>query len=163
MSRFSRAFDAALKSSKPSVSQAEAAVRAGYHPSLVSRVLSGRSTLTPDHVSKLLAAINNSADRDLCVAEFLLDQCPEDYRDELTIKVGKSGVAKARGKDRLTQDLTTLEELATDQPDLRRLISLLLSIVSKSDDAAGEIDRTLAGNGSGRAPTPRRGTPAARA
>lgn len=169
MSRFSRAFDGALKSATPPISQAEAAAATGFHPSLVSRVLGGRSPLTPAHVSKLLGAIESEADREYCVMQFLLDCCPEDYREQLAVRVGKSGSAKARGSDKLTQDLATLEDLATDQPDLRRLISLLLSIASKADESAGSngersasvIDKMLAASATGKAPTPRRVKPAA--
>jgi hypothetical protein len=166
MPRFSRAFDGALKNANPPISQADAATLTGYHPSLVSRVLSGRSTLTPEHVSKLLTAVPNKADREYCVSEFLLDCCPEDYREHLTITIGKSAHSKARGSDQLSNDLTTLEKLATDQPELRRLISLLISIVNNADAATTErgasvVERALAATGRATAPTPPKGKHAA--
>lgn len=127
MSRFSRAFDGALKVAN--LTQSDAAKLAGYHSSLVSRVLSGESALTTEHVEKLLLAVQDKADREHCLCEFLVDCCPEDYRGRLILSFGTTREPRAAGNDKLTRDLLLLDQLATENPDLRRLLSLLVAIL----------------------------------
>lgn len=128
MSRFSRAYDGALKTA--GLTQAEAAGIAGYHASLVSRVLGGDSTLTSEHVEKLLMAISDVSDREHCLSEFLFDCCPADYRDKLAVSFGVIREARAKGQDDLTGALQTLEKLAVDNDALADLLKVLVKLLT---------------------------------
>lgn len=130
MSRFSRAFDGALKAAK--LQQADAAKIAGYHTSMVSRVLKGSSALKPKHVERLLLAINNASDREHCLREFLFDCCPEDYREGLIVNYGAARESAAKGMDGITSDISTLERLAVDNSDLEELIRRLIKILTRN-------------------------------
>lgn len=128
MSRFSRAYDGALKTA--SLTQADAAGIAGYHASLVSRVLGGDSTLTTEHVEKLLMAISDVSDREHCLSEFLFDCCPADYREKLAVSFGVIREARAKGQDDLTGALKTLEKLAVDNDALADLLKVLVKLLA---------------------------------
>lgn len=137
MSRFSRAYEGALKVA--GLQQADVAAIAGYHTSMVSRLLNSRSALTPKHVSKLLLAISDPADQHHCLAEFLKDCCPEDFREAIIITMAQANEARAKGADPLTTDLARLERMGVDNEDLRELISLLVSLLSQKLEHNSEL------------------------
>lgn len=157
MSRFSRAFDGALKAA--GLQQADAAHIAGYHTSMVSRLLKGRSALSPKHVKQLLLAIQNTGDRAHCLTEFLYDCCPEDYRESLIISLGQVQEARAVGQDELTGDLAVLERLAIDNDELKELFAVLVQLLTTkhgADDAREErvLSGALKSAEKGKAPIP---------
>jgi len=69
-------------------------------------------------------------DREHCLQQFLIDCAPADYRDQITVRIGRHKNHTITN-DRLSVELQALEKLATEHPDLQRLISLLLSILTK--------------------------------
>ncbi len=157
MSRFSRAFDGALKAA--GLQQADAAAIAGYHTSMVSRLLKGRSALSPKHVKQLLLAIQNTADRAHCLTEFLYDCCPEDDRRQLIISLGQAHEARAVGQDELSNDLAALERLAENNDELKELFSILVQLLSTKhgrdvEHEARVVDAVLTSAEKGRAPIP---------
>jgi hypothetical protein len=145
MSRFARAYRAALNTAD--LEQAAAAEMAGYHTSMVSRLLKGRSALTTEHVKNLLLAIQNKSDREHCLREFLFDCCPEDYRAQLIITLGRAEEPRSKGEDDITTALASLERLAVDNDDLADLLTLLVSILTQNAGQAkpGDEKRTLTG------------------
>lgn len=159
MSRFSRAYDGALKAA--GLQQADAAAIAGWHTSMISRLLNGRSALAPKHVRQLLLAIQDQADREHCLREFLFDCCPEEYRDRLIISLGAAHEARAIGRDDISTDLAVLERLAEQNPDLRELFDILVRLLTQAEprgagaDDCRAVTDLLAGARRKPAPTPR--------
>lgn len=131
MSRFSRAYDAALQQSN--LTRGQAAATAGLDASVVSRILNDDRPATPEHVSALVRALSNVSDREHCVIQFLIDQCPEDLRERLHVTFGSHRELRPPPEDSLARHLAALELAATDNPDLRKLFANLAALMSAPD------------------------------
>lgn len=129
VSRFTRAYDGALAAAQ--LTRADAASRAGIHPSTLSRIMAEEIDASPDHVERMLAALSDRSDRLHCLREYLLDQTPSDYRDGLAISFGLVEESTPRKHaDPLQKALHALENAATEDSDLQRLIIDLAKVVS---------------------------------
>lgn len=129
MSRFTRALEGALRSE--GISQAEAAGTAGIHPSTVSRLMKGEMDNSVEYVERLIQALPKEADRQHCLREWLFDQTPQKYWDQLTVHFGPAvhEAAPRPLNDSLTEALNTLEEASTDDVDLAQLVRKLAKVV----------------------------------
>lgn len=126
MSRFTRTFNAALQAD--GTLRTHAAVRAGIAQSVLSRILNNERPVTSDHVRGLLPVLRHREDQEHCLQNFLLDECPADYRDEIVIHFGQLREDK-EFTDTLKHQLAKLEEHATSNSDVAQLIKNLASIL----------------------------------
>ncbi len=102
----------------------------------------------PEHVEKLLLALSFDADRNHCLREYIFDQTPRDYWEKLIVHFGVVHESKPRAPtDNLSAALRDLEESATSDPDLRRLLTDLAKVVGKRGQIVGreieEITRSI--------------------
>lgn len=126
MSRFSRAFEAAIK--EAGLTRADAAAAAEIDASVLSRLLNDEREVTRDHVARLIAVLKHDSDREHCVREFLIDQTPPQLRERLVVHFGTMREAGQRAQDPLSRNLEALESAATDNPDLRKLVANLAAL-----------------------------------
>lgn len=135
MSRFSRAYEGAIKAA--GLTKAQAAAAAGMDASVVTRILSDERPAQPEHVAALIVALPDQSDREHCVLEFLTDQCPPALRERLRLSFGVAREAPGKREDSLSRHLGELERAATDNPDLRKLLGNLTSLLADTDDKRG--------------------------
>ncbi len=92
--------------------------------------MSDEISASPEHVEKLLLALPDDSDRHHCLREYLFDQTPVDYREQLVVHFGMIMEEKTRGPiDNLSTALQDLEIGATTNVDLRHLLIDLAKIV----------------------------------
>lgn len=129
MSLFSRAYDAAL--SVGGISRTQAANIAGIHGSVISRLMNGETSMSPEHVEALLRAISDPGDKEHCLIEYLKDCCPDEYRDRLVIHFGAVLEARSKNHDRVNARLVELDRLATQNESLNDLLDSLIKLLGK--------------------------------
>lgn len=132
MSRFSRAYEGAIATAN--LTRAQAAAGAGLDASVVSRLLSGERDAQAEHVAALIGVLHSESDREHCICEFLADQCPDEYRQRLVVHFGVVRESRPRSDDPLARNFDLLEEAATSNPDLRKLITNLAAMFGTRAD-----------------------------
>lgn len=119
------------------MTRADAATGAGIHPSSLTRILNDEIQPSPDIVGRLLEVLADKSDRVHCLREYLFDQTPADYRDGLIIHFGQvDDASPPRRPDSLHRALSEIEEAATEDPDLRRLVVDLAKVVGHGPAAS---------------------------
>lgn len=136
VSRFTRAYDGALRAAE--IPKSAAAESAGIHPSTLTRIMADEIAASVEHVEKLLLVLPDFSDRLHCLREFLYDQTPPDYRDATAISFGILAESKLEGRpDGLREALDQLEKTATDDADLRALLTNLANATGKPGRKSG--------------------------
>jgi hypothetical protein len=147
MSRFSRAYESAIKAA--GISRVDVAKVADIHTVSLWRLLNDVRPLSPDIVGKLISALTNESDRRHCIREYLYDATPSDYSSDLIISFGHvEEPAATRTADSLRQALDLLEQAATSDRDLRRLVIDLAAVVARPEsrsDEAYDAERAAVG------------------
>jgi transcriptional regulator with XRE-family HTH domain len=125
MGLFTRSFSAAMATA--GLNKSQVAAIAGIDQSTVSRLLNNERDVYAEHAEALVRALPNPSDRDHCLRNFLIDQCPLEYRDRLVVHFGalEEPRPKPEYRDELSADLSALELEAQRNPDLRRVLSNL--------------------------------------
>jgi transcriptional regulator with XRE-family HTH domain len=138
MSRFSRAYEAAI--GLAGLTKAQAAAGAGVDASVLSRLLNDEREAQPEHVAALVRVLPTPEDREHCVREFLFDQCPPEFREQLVLHFGTVRAPRAQIEDQLTRNMRALEAEAVDNPDLRKLFGNLASLFGDAEDPPEKTD-----------------------
>lgn len=142
MSRFTRAYNAALAAAE--ITRTAAASLAGMKQSVLSRLLNDERPVYAEHVEQMLKAIP-ARDREHCLRAFLIDQVPEQYRERLIVNFGalEEPPASFARHDPLSRDLHLLEREAERNPDLRKVLGNLASLVYHSSSGSVEEERAI--------------------
>jgi hypothetical protein len=121
------------------MSRADAAKVAGIHPSTLSRIMSDELGASVENVAMLLRAVPDASDRLHCLREYLFDETPDAYRDELIISFEQLDEKRPRlATDSLRGAIHALELAATTDRDLRRLIVDLAAVLARPHTVSAE-------------------------
>lgn len=105
---------------------------------------------SPEHVEALLTALSDRSDQLHCLREYLFDQTPADFREVLAISFGAIQEDKPRARaDSLRTAIEEIENAATDDADLRRLVIDLAKVVGFSGSDARARAQAAGGRGGG--------------
>lgn len=130
MSRFTRCVENSLKSR--GMTRTDLAAKAGMALPNLSRLLNDERPTYADHAAAIIRALPDTHSRLDCLRCFLLDECPDEYREQLSVTFTTGAqVAEdaAPYRDSLAEDLAKLDKLATNNRDLRNLIRNLASLL----------------------------------
>lgn len=128
--RFLRRYLASLAAH--GIGKGQAAALAGMKQPVMSRLLNAERPVYADHLAAMLRALPKE-DREACLIDWILGQCPEEYQGRLSVSFGKPVEQKVTPiLDELGRALVILEDEATTGRNtaLRRTLINLSRMVS---------------------------------